>query len=392
MKRIAMVLVTLLALVMLVASATVAESTGNVLGSGAEAATPTSNTDEPTADGSSLAGDRRLLDQVIADDLIVNGSGAGRLCVGFECVDGEIFGHEVLKLKKDWTQLLFEDTSDGSGFPTNDWRLQANDRSWKGEEYFALVDETHGTVPLRVDAEARTDALRVASNGRVGLGTGVPAYPLHVYRSSDYPQLVVDHAGQVRAMVAVSETQTMVGSLSDHPVVLMAGYDPASGETGAALTMDVSGTLTVTADLNPTMRLDANGNMVLSGALTEASDVNRKEHFQAVDGEQVLAALVELPISTWNYIGDDPSVRHLGPMAQDFYAAFGLGVDETHLAPLDVNGVTLVALQAQNHQIEDLAAENARLSADVGRLEQANADLQARLAQLEALVQASLAD
>lgn len=245
------------------------------------------------------------------------------------------------------------------------------------ESLFWVRDASAGTAPLRIYPGQRDYAL-VLGNDRVGMGLRDPLYDLHLYDSGDYPQFVVDYNGQVRGMVAVTETQTLVGSLTDHPVMLMAGYDPDSGETGAALTLDVSGTLTVTADLNPTMQLDTNGNMVLSGALTEASDVNRKEHFQAVDGVAVLAALVDLPVSTWNYIGDDPGTRHMGPMAQDFYAAFGLGADETHLAPLDVNGVTLAALQAQNRQIEALEAENAALGA--------------RLDQLEALVAQMLAE
>jgi len=242
------------------------------------------------------------------------------------------------------------------------------------ESWFALRDAVAGTDPIRV-YPGEANYVLVLRGGNMGVGLESPQYDLHLYDQMDYPELVIDHGAQVRAMVAVTETQTLVGSLTDHPVMLMAGYDSDSGETGAAVTLDVSGTLTVTAGLNPTMQLDPNGNMVLSGALTEASDVNRKEHFQAVDGEAVLTALVDLPISTWNYIGDDPATRHMGPMAQDFYAAFGLGADETHLAPLDVNGVTLVALQAQNRQIAALEAENAELGTRLDQLEALVAEL-----------------
>ena len=53
----------------------------------------------------------------------------------------------------------------------------------------------------------------------------------------------------------------------------------------------------------------------------------------------ILAKLVALPVSTWNYIGEDPSVRHLGPMAQDFKAAFGLGDTDQMISMVDANGV-----------------------------------------------------
>ncbi len=119
--------------------------------------------------------------------------------------------------------------------------------------------------------------------------------------------------------------------------------------------------------------LDNNGNLEIGGLLTEASSVLLKEHFVAIDGQQVLDRLARLPITTWNYKTDAPSVRHMGPMAQDFYAAFGLGADERHLAPLDVNGVALAGVQALSQQIQ--------------ALEQQNAELLQRLQALEALVQ-----
>ena len=62
-----------------------------------------------------------------------------------------------------------------------------------------------------------------------------------------------------------------------------------------------------------------------------------------VDGQQILETLAALPISTWNYKKDPPSVRHLGPMAQDFAAAFGLGDSDTTINMVDANGVVMVA-------------------------------------------------
>jgi len=100
------------------------------------------------------------------------------------------------------------------------------------------------------------------------------------------------------------------------------------------------------------LALDANGNLVLSGVLTEAPSLHRKTGRRPVDGEAVLAKLATLPIETWSYRADDPSIRHMGPMAQHFYAAFGLGVDEAHLAPLDVKGVALASVKALLSRVE----------------------------------------
>ena len=112
------------------------------------------------------------------------------------------------------------------------------------------------------------------------------------------------------------------------------------------------------------------------GVWTNASDRNKKENFETVDGREVLANLAELPITTWNYKAEDPSIRHLGPMAQDFYAAFGLGADDTHIASLDSSGIALAAIQGLYEQNQALQAENAELNTRVD-------DLEARLEALE---------
>ncbi len=119
------------------------------------------------------------------------------------------------------------------------------------------------------------------------------------------------------------------------------------------------------------------GYLSTGGAWTDASDRARKENFAPVDGHAVLARLADVPITTWNYRAQEPSVRHMGPTAQDFYAAFGLGEDERHIAALDANGVALAAIQ-------ELYAQHQSQEAQIEVLQRQNADLEARLAALEA--------
>jgi hypothetical protein len=122
--------------------------------------------------------------------------------------------------------------------------------------------------------------------------------------------------------------------------------------------------------------------LTTGGVWTNASDRDAKENFAPVDGQEVLARLAQVPIQTWNYKAEDPSVRHLGPTAQDFYAAFGLGEDEFHISTADADGVALAAIQALYERSLALEAENAALR---GRLD----DLEARVAALEQAVGAS---
>lgn len=76
------------------------------------------------------------------------------------------------------------------------------------------------------------------------------------------------------------------------------------------------------------------------------SDRNLKENFSPADGREVLERLTAVPIETWNYKSDDPLVRHMGPMAQDFARAFGLGEDDKRIHTIDSAGVALAAIQA----------------------------------------------
>ena len=94
-----------------------------------------------------------------------------------------------------------------------------------------------------------------------------------------------------------------------------------------------------------------------------ASDRDLKADFAEVDVEAVLAAVRELPITSWSYREDDPRVRHVGPMAQDFAAGFGVGQDDRHIHAVDANGVALAAIQALAARLEAAEARIAELNA-----------------------------
>jgi hypothetical protein len=97
------------------------------------------------------------------------------------------------------------------------------------------------------------------------------------------------------------------------------------------------------------------------------SDRNAKADFAPVDGRAVLAGVAALPIRTWRYRGDDPGVRHLGPMAQDFAAAFGVGADDRVIHAVDGQGVALAAVQALHQELRTMAARLATLEEAAGR-------------------------
>ncbi len=95
------------------------------------------------------------------------------------------------------------------------------------------------------------------------------------------------------------------------------------------------------------------------------SDRNIKEAFRSVDSADILAAVAALPITTWNYKDQERSIRHLGPMAQDFAAAFGVGEDDRHINMVDASGVALSAIQALYAVVREQGRQIAELESQV---------------------------
>lgn len=119
---------------------------------------------------------------------------------------------------------------------------------------------------------------------------------------------------------------------------------------------------------------------------TCASSRTLKENFRSVDGEDVLKRLKSMPITTWNMKGADRSIRHLGPVAEDFYKAFPLGLGKTTIGMNDIDGVNIAAAKALEARTRAMQTEITKKDAEIAKLRTKSAELEARLAKLEALV------
>jgi len=131
-----------------------------------------------------------LFDQVIADDLIVQGS----ICAGLDCVNNEDFGFDTIRVKENNDRIQFDDTSTSAGFPTNNWQIRANSSASGGGSFLAFVDQgatgssETGTIVFEVDAGASANSLRVGSNSKVGLRTATPVLDVHA-NTTDTPAI-----------------------------------------------------------------------------------------------------------------------------------------------------------------------------------------------------------
>jgi hypothetical protein len=129
-------------------------------------------------------------DQVILDDLIVDGSA----CIGFDCVNGESFGFDTIRIKENNLRIKAQDTSTSASFPTNDWQITFNDSSNGGQNKFSIDDIDGGRTPFTIEASAPSHSLYVDDGGRIGFGTSTPVVDLHV-KSGNTPTLRLEQDG-----------------------------------------------------------------------------------------------------------------------------------------------------------------------------------------------------
>lgn len=310
-------------------------------------------------------------------------STVGSQCVGLDCTGAEAFGFDTIRMKENNTRIKFEDTSVSAGFAAKDWQLTANESQQGGLDKFSIDNVSDSRTPFTVLGDAVNNALYL-SEWRAGFGTTSPVLTLHSSfgdspglrldqtSASGYSPYVWDVSGNESNFFVRDVTgggtlplRIMPGAGANSIVSTSAGIGLGTLTPGARLHL-VNSAPTIRATNSSTgtttLSLDANGNLTLSGLLFESSSRTVKENLRAIDGDVLLERVSRLPLYHWNYKTDEPSVTHVGPVAEDFADAFGLGKDEAHIAALDASGVALGAIQA-------LARQNQAKDAKIGELE-----------------------
>lgn len=139
-------------------------------------------------------------------------------------------------------------------------------------------------------------------------------------------------------------------------------------------------------DMNTTMgvTLPAGG-----GSWATISDRNKKNNFKKVNTQDILEKLSGLEITTWNYKTQDPSIRHMGPMAQDFYTLFGLGENETSISTVDIDGINMASIQALEKITRELKQKSEQVEILKKNLEEMKKEkdlLEKRISKAEKLI------
>jgi hypothetical protein len=213
---------------------------------------------------------------------------------------------------------------------------------------------------------------------------------------------VKDHVGVAIGQDNWSDGDAAVAigykSTADADYSMAFGYRASTnGHTGAKVFGDASTTDSIEAVANNEFAVRAAGgfrfrsnatltngcNIAAGGAsITCASSMTLKENYLTVDGEDVLRRMRDIPVTTWNYIDEGRTSRHMGPFAEDFWNAFRLGDDPRGIGHLDIDGVNFAAIKALEERTRQLQARDA----EVARLREQVDGLQARLEALEAMV------
>jgi hypothetical protein len=118
------------------------------------------------------------------------------------------------------------------------------------------------------------------------------------------------------------------------------------------------------------------------GAWAALSDREGKTHFAPIDERAILERLATVPVQAWSYVAQDPSIRHIGPVAQDFAAAFEVGEDDRHINTVDADGMALAAIQGLYARVQEQETRLAQQEERLTHLAQQNAVLVGQVAML----------
>ncbi|MDY7094870.1 MAG: tail fiber domain-containing protein [Acidobacteriota bacterium] len=228
------------------------------------------------------------------------------------------------------TLRLAQDTS--SGFAAQTWDIAGNETS------FFIRDATNGsTLPFRIRPGAASNSLVIADDNDIGIGVLTPDADVRLQvqanTNSNFGGLRVENDG-------TGNIQTQFVNNADDWE-----WRQNFRQTRLDFNFGAVGSVSTQFSLESTGDAEFQGDVTANGVLL-TSDRAAKQDFQPVDSTTILEKIGALPVSSWSYKRDQGAVRHIGPVAQDFHAAFGLGSSDKHISSVDADGVALAAIQA----------------------------------------------
>jgi hypothetical protein len=280
----------------------------------------------------------------------------------------------------------FRSTIGGGAFNTNTGSyatVPGGDQNVAGQNSFAAGHRAKANYPGTFVWADSTDAdfasmgnnqFLIRAAGGVGIGVNKVEAPLHVAPNAGGGGIIVGVDAFGGGYTAL---QMDVSSISNGYAKLQA--IKSSGSAFGNLVLNAAGGnvgINTSAPVYP-LEMGSGAFCSVAGVWTSVSDRNVKENFTAITPGEVLAKVASLPITQWKYKIEPSGIKHIGPVAQDFHAAFGLGDSDKAIGSVDESGVALAAIQGLNQKLESEAkAKDAEIEA-----------LKQNLAELKKLVQ-----
>jgi len=331
----------------------------------------------PTAFGATIAGGGAVMynssssaSNLVANDFGTVGGGQGNVTYGFagtiaggygnncgsySCVGGG-YGNQANGL---WSTI------------PGGYACQANGYASFAAGYEAIANHEGTFVWADDNAGAFTSTapyqFLIRASGGVGINTPSPSARLHVSGLSANDQVIVRLEGSHPQGAWLDLAGTGSGGRVWDLISTASGNSEGAGKllfrqasVGVVMTLSPNGFVGI-GNVSPTNRLMVQNARCDGSTWINASDRNLKENFHQIDADRVLEKVCALPISQWNYKGDS-GAAHMGPVAQDFHAEFGLGSDDKSIATVDESGVALAAIQGLNRKLEtQLREEDAQI-------------------------------
>jgi hypothetical protein len=353
----------------------------------------------------------RVDDIVHLDDVIITSS----LCVGFDCINGESFGFDTLRLKENNLRIHFYDTSNSASFPTNDWRIVINDSANGGASYFGIEDSSSGKRVFTIEAAAPANSFYLDDYGRIGMGTSTPVVELEIAEgdtptvrlnqdgSSGWaPQtwdvagneanffirdvsngsrltfriqpgaptntLTLKSTGYVGIGTWEPEAMLEVEGTAQDVQLLVQRTDGATGQLTAksgVVNFGSKGAHPLRLMVNQEWKMNLNDDNSLTmqngascsavGVWTNASSIEYKENIQELNAIEAIDTLKGLKPVKYNYKADK-NEEYVGFIAEEVPELVATG-DRKGMSPMDVVGVLTKVLQEQQKTIEALQKE-----------------------------------
>ncbi|MFA6979797.1 MAG: tail fiber domain-containing protein [Ignavibacteriaceae bacterium] len=311
--------------------------------------------------------------EVKTDDIADEAITQNKIAVGTSISPGGNAGGDLTGSYPNPSVVKLQGVSINASLPSAGQVLKYDGTKWSPVNQPIVTCNTANYIPKIENSSSTLTCSQILDDGNnVGIGTILPLEKLHIvgrykqdqpYNGTSYLMnitggangLYINHSGSSGTPLQINQSNSATSSNS---IIIV--------NEGTGRTMEIQqnnnsnlNSMIYIAKSGTGKVIDVTNGAFLSnaGVWTNASDFNAKENFEFIDGEQILASIEKLDVTRWNYKSDKSNIKHIGPVAQDFYKLFGLGENDKSISTIDPSGIAIVAIKELHQQNKVLSKE-----------------------------------